>query len=138
MIVAIPVSAIIGGAVLLSLSIVSFDGLVADDYYRQGLGINRQIERTQRAEELGIQAKVNLNNDAGLLEINLVSSISYTPPEEIIVFLRHATRAGFDQEIRARAVSHETYHAYLPKMLLGKWHVELTAEDWRISETLIL
>ena len=29
------------------------DGLVADDYYKQGLGINRQIARDQAARDLG-------------------------------------------------------------------------------------
>ena len=41
-----------GGLITLWLAITSFDGLVADDYYKQGLAINQTLARADAAQEL--------------------------------------------------------------------------------------
>ena len=38
-----PATAIVAGFITLWLAITSFDGLVADDYYKQGLAINQTL-----------------------------------------------------------------------------------------------
>ena len=40
------------------LAVSSDDGVVADDYYKRGLVINRVLEREQRAAALGLGAVV--------------------------------------------------------------------------------
>ncbi len=57
-----PAIVIVAGFYTLWLAIVSNDGLVADDYYKRGLGINRVLERTQRATVLGLHARVDLDD----------------------------------------------------------------------------
>ena len=44
LVVGIPLSAVIMGGVILYFSIVSFDGLVVDDYYTEGKKINRVLK----------------------------------------------------------------------------------------------
>ena len=38
-----PATAIVAGFITLWLAITSFDGLVADDYYKQGLAVNQTL-----------------------------------------------------------------------------------------------
>lgn len=40
-----PATAIVAGFITLWLAITSYDGLVADDYYKQGLAINQTLAR---------------------------------------------------------------------------------------------
>ena len=52
MVLAIPASAVVAGAVILVLANTTWDGLVADDYYQQGMQINRS-PATQRPRGSG-------------------------------------------------------------------------------------
>ncbi|MCY4050396.1 MAG: FixH family protein [Gammaproteobacteria bacterium] len=134
LIVGIPAIAVIVGAIVLTLSIVSYDGLVVDDYYKQGMGINQSIERTARAKELGIEATIEFAENA-LVEIQIISKPEYAPPESLTVAFRHATRSGFDQTVSANRYNNTTYHLYLPALLPGKWNIEIAADGWRVNKT---
>ena len=54
----VPATAVVAGIITLWLAVSSADGLVAEDYYKQGLAINRVIEREEAAQRLGLTASV--------------------------------------------------------------------------------
>jgi hypothetical protein len=58
-----PALVIIAGVVTAYLAVVSNDGLVEDDYYKQGLTVNQRTVRDQRAAELGIEAELVLGGE---------------------------------------------------------------------------
>ncbi len=132
LVIGIPAVAVIVGVIILTLSIVSYDGLVVDDYYKKGMGINQSIERTVRAKELGIRAAIEFSDDP-LIEIQLSTNPDYAPPEDLTVSFRHATRSGSDQTVSANKFENTTYHMHLPPLLPGKWHVEIAADGWKIN-----
>ncbi len=45
--IAIPATTVVACAVMITLAIVTDDGLVSDDYYREGLAINKKIEASK-------------------------------------------------------------------------------------------
>ena len=49
LLIAIPLSAVIMGVVIITLAINSYSGLVVDDYYKKGKHINRVIARDKCA-----------------------------------------------------------------------------------------
>jgi hypothetical protein len=53
-----PATAIVAGGITLWLAIKSFDGLVTDDYYKQGLAINQTLARANTAQDMGLLARV--------------------------------------------------------------------------------
>lgn len=53
-----PVTAVIAGSITMWLAVTTFDGLVADDYYKQGLAINQTLARATAAMDLGLTAQV--------------------------------------------------------------------------------
>lgn len=134
LVVGIPATAVIVGAIVLTLSIVSYDGLVVDDYYKKGMGINQSIERTARARELGIEAAIEFSDNA-LIKIQISSNPQYAPPEILAVSFRHATRSGSDQTVSANRFENMVYHMHLPPLLPGKWHIEIAADGWRVNQT---
>jgi hypothetical protein len=127
---AAPAAAIVGGAITIYLAMASADGLVADDYYRQGLAINREIRRDQAARDLGIAASVEAFN--GVLRVRLEGRAA--PPEALFAKLVHATRSGHDLRLRLARVTPGIYEAGLPQLPAGKWRVVLEDPrgEWRV------
>ena len=125
-----PAAVIVAGAVTLWLAWSSADGLVAEDYYRQGLAINKLLAREEAARRLGLAATVSLSG--GRIRVHLDGG----KPEALFVHLAHATRAGFDVRLRLAPVAPGEYEAALDSLPRGRWHVVI--EDprgtWRISQ----
>ena len=68
-----PLAVVVAGAVTVWLAVESYDGLVADDYYKQGLAINQVIRRDQAAAELGLRGNVLFNFDNQRVRVYLRS-----------------------------------------------------------------
>jgi hypothetical protein len=61
LVIAFPLTAVIVGFVSLALAIRSDDGMVEDDYYKQGMTINRMLDRDKAAAAEGLTATVELD-----------------------------------------------------------------------------
>lgn len=129
LLMAAPAAAVIGGAITLWLALASADGLVADDYYKQGLAINRELRRERTAAERGIAAVVEARE--GALRVALSGRAE---PEALFVQLVHATRAGHDERLRLPRVAPGLYQGELPSLAAGRWRVviEDPRGEWRL------
>ena len=67
---ALPATAVVAGIITLLLAIRSNDGLVADDYYKQGLGINKVLARQEMAAKMGLKARVDLSGSKVVLQLS--------------------------------------------------------------------
>lgn len=125
-----PAAVIVAGACTTWLAVASFDGLVADDYYKRGLAINQELKRDQKAAERGIAAAVEKRD--GLLRVRLQSRDAL--PEALFVRLVHATRAGHDERLRLAPAAPGVYEAALPALPAGHWRIliEDPRGEWRI------
>src|SRR4051812_18620337 len=97
---AIVVVASIGTAVL---AVRTDDGVVADDYYKQGLAINETLEREQHARDLAVAATLQFNEDVTRARVVLAGHAP--PPPVLKLSLIHPTRAGEDQVIALSPVT---------------------------------
>ena len=124
-----PAAVLVAGAVTLWLAVSTADGLVAEDYYRQGLAINKRLAREDAAKALGISASVALGQHK--IHVDLKGAA----PEALFVHLAHATRAGYDLRLRLSPVAPGAYEAELASLPRGHWRVVI--EDprgtWRIA-----
>jgi hypothetical protein len=102
-------------------------GLVAADYYRPGLAVNRQLEREAPARALGLRAEVELGG--GRIRVRLEGAA----PAALFVHLAHRTRAGYDQRLRLARVG-EYYEAAMTPLAPGGWRVliEDPRSSWRV------
>jgi hypothetical protein len=127
-----PAVVVVAGFVTLWLAVSSSDGLVAEDYYKQGLAINRVIEREEAAQKLGLTARVV--PVPGRLVVRLSGTPGAHPPA-LFVRLAHATRAGHDLRLRLVPAADGRYEAELPALPPGHWHVQIEdpRASWRIA-----
>lgn len=135
MVIAIPASAVLMGFVILTLAIGSYDGIVVDDYYEQGLRINRVLGRDQAARKAGMYATLGIDRVNSQLTLNLMSG-HMKHPGTFELLMSHSTRAGNDQKIRFRQVDSITFAAPMPKLAPGRWYLVLGNAKWRLVGTL--
>jgi hypothetical protein len=128
-----PFIVIVAGFVTLALAMSSSDGLVADDYYKQGLAINRTIERDARARALGARASLRFNEERTRVQVSLAASVP--PPDTLQLVLLHPTRAGEDRNVTLHEASPGVYEASLEAPRRGNWHVRLSDAQgrWRLG-----
>jgi uncharacterized protein len=126
-----PSIAVIGGFITAWLAVTTNDGLVVDDYYKQGKAINQTKERDRRAQQLGIAAE--LTTKSNVLHVS-VSGRMETPPGQLILKLMHPTRTGDDHELTLHWDG-SFYKGILPVLNGAHYRLQLTPEfgDWRLT-----
>jgi hypothetical protein len=126
-----PAAAVVGGIATLMLALKTEDGLVAQDYYKRGLAINRTLAREAKAASLDLQATLTLANGVAHLTLN-------RPQAETPLTLRfiHPARSGRDLNLALSPTGQGRYQAFLPELAPGRWDVILEADDWRIDGTM--
>ena len=123
-----PAIVVVAGFLTAWLAVRSDDGLVIDDYYKQGLAINQTLGRSVAAGRLGMKAELQVADGrmrvllggpawAGVLTLRLVQP----------------TRAGMDQSVNMAAVAPGVFEGRLRPLQPGRWHVVLEARDWRLA-----
>lgn len=130
-----PFIVVIAAAVTLYLAVISNDGLVDGDYYKQGLAINQITARDQVASRLGLQAELMLGADS--VRVLVSSKDAVALPDLIVLHFTHPTRAGVDQsiELRAEQGGGSLYSGKVQVLPKGRWHVVLEdgRKEWRLT-----
>jgi hypothetical protein len=131
-----PFLVIVAGAVTTYLAVRSNDGLVDDDYYKQGLTVNQVTARDRRAVELGLHAKVAFDAERRLIRVSLQSRQLAAFPGSLKLNIAHPTRSGLDQSLLLHADGPASYSAGIGAPLAGRWHVSLEDDrrEWRLAE----
>jgi hypothetical protein len=132
MLMSLPLAAVVASFVTLSFALHTEDGLVANDYYKEGLAINRQLQREQKATDLGLHAEALVEGN-GLLRVHLTSR--GTLPAALALRLVHPTRAGMDQSVRLTAAPGGWYEGRLQRPQPAHWQVVLedVGGNWRLA-----
>ncbi|MBK8065613.1 MAG: FixH family protein [Betaproteobacteria bacterium] len=94
---------IVAGAITIWIAFATSDGLVAEDYYKQGLAVNQMLKREAVAAEMKLKARVEFPDGFHRVRVSLDGAA----PAELRLRLVHATRAGHDLQLRlARTGTH--------------------------------
>jgi len=126
-----PMAVIVAGVYTTVLAFSSTDGLVADDYYKQGLAINKTLKREERARTLELTATAAYDAAAGRLRLELGGT---QRPPVIVLRLTHPTRAGMDQRIELRHAGDGRYEGAVDAaQLSGRWNAVLETAEWRMA-----
>lgn len=88
-----PAIVVVAGVITLWLAIRSNDGLVADDYYKQGLAINQTTARDQQATRLGLQAELMIGGSGREIRVMLRSQTAESLPDSLLLRVMHPTRS---------------------------------------------
>ena len=132
LIMAGPAAVVVAGVATAVIAFRGADGLVADDYYKQGLGINRQIARDEAARELGIAGRVQLEKGVARLSLRSASAL----PDRLTLRLAHPSRASEDRVLYPARTADGAWEAPLQPLPAGRWLVIVETAQWRVSASI--
>ncbi len=159
MVLAVPATAVIMGAVMLVLASATWDGLVAGDYYRRGMQINRSLARDAEATRRGLEAAVSFPAP-GIVRVRLTGpdgaqgaagegrgqegrhegggahldgAQGAAGGVRLELRFARAARAGADVMVAMTPEAGGGWWGRLPTLPPGKWYVELGNEEWRLA-----
>ncbi|WP_256378350.1 FixH family protein [Niveibacterium sp. COAC-50] len=128
----LPGTVVVAGFITFYLAAHNTDGLVVDDYYKEGLAINRTLRRQEAARKLGLSGALAV--EGGGVSLVLKANDAYVLPNQLRLRVAHPTIAGQDQVVslvRAEGVFRGVMHP----LEAGHWQflVEDEAQTWRIA-----
>lgn len=135
-IMALPASVVVAGLTTLYIANRYSDDLVVDEYYKNGLAINRQLEKKQRAAELGIGASLQLSAQSISVQMSGPMNVG-----SLRLFLSHPLESDQDFQITLKRVAEGTYQGVLPTPVAPRWHWILEPagpDDWRLDGSVVV
>lgn len=135
----LPLAMVVASMVTLYLALETDEALVRDDYYKEGLAINRRLEQEARARERGISAELRYDPATLALELRL-DGIAIADPQVVLAIV-HPTDDSRDQSLTLAAAGNGLFLGKAAAPLDGKRYLMLDhgkgAGSWRVRGTLV-
>lgn len=134
-----PLLVVVASLVTAFLAYRGADRVVAEDYYKQGLMINKDIHRDANARQYNMRAEVSLDAAAGKIMLHLEGD---ELPELVYFSIAGAVGASTSELVRKIAVTQVRpgwYEGDLKKngavatVYRSLWHVKIESSDWRLT-----
>lgn len=130
--IALPGSIVIASFYMLYLATSHADDLVVDDYYKEGLAINRQLEMQQQASALSLRASLTIGSGQVTLHLQ-----GQPAGDTLDLLLSHPMEADRDQPLQLNRVAPGIYVGSLSRPAAERWHWRLSGESagraWRLD-----
>ena len=127
----LPGTAVVASLYTLIIANQYADDLVVDDYYKEGLAINRQLKRQNEARVL--ELKAIFTSQQRQLDIQLEGPIEAS---QLRLLLSHTMESDQDFAVPLQQVGRGHYRVLLPQVLQGRWHWTLdegVSSHWRLD-----
>lgn len=124
----------------LASNLMTQDGMVSQNPYKEGLAVGQTIARSEKAKELGLIATMALKEEGVSIALSTAADEQQMAmPGAITLTLSHPTRAGMDQSEVLRWDGRK-YSGKLRLPSAGHWLVLLEdeAKSWRLMGSVVL
>lgn len=131
--IAIPGATILWSAFLIVFSFNQQVSMVEDDYYDEGMGINRELGRDIEAANLDLSAEVDFS---GSRHIDITLNAEERRNWDVLrVQLLHPTLGDRDQSVTAQRTGKGQYRARIDELSPGRWYLDVRngENDWRLK-----
>ena len=135
--IGLPVLSIVVSVATLVLAIGHADSVVVDDWYKRGLAINQDIDRSAAAVRRGIAATLTVEAATGELVARVDGDVD---DEALTIVLQHPTLAARDRSYVLVQSARGVYRAPASDLGAGRWYVaiESASGGWRLAAPLAL
>jgi hypothetical protein len=134
LLIAGPLAAVVASLASAWIAVRSDDGVVAEDYYKQGLLINQKLARTAPAVERPGGASISVEANGGV-RVHLYG-VSRAPSRLQLTLGRPSER-GHDRLLNLALSSDGDWVGAMPELAPGRWIVALGSDTWRLPVTTV-
>ena len=133
LIIALPMSAVIGGIATIVITSMNQPDMVVDDYYKKGKAINQELTLYDNAKKLGISLELKVNEH----RIEIKSPVNYTALKVKVV---HSTLSNQDFDLVLTPNATGTLSSSVENIMPGKWQVIVMPMDssWKVRKDIAL
>lgn len=134
MLICIPLSSMIMGAVIITKAVTTKDTLVRDNYYKDGLAYNQEMQWDKKAQNLGLRYELEINGNTAQLR-QVMSRLD--APSMIQLKLSHPTLKEKDLDVLLqRQTDNRSFTGYIDDFTPGRFYLQLEApeQQWRIRK----
>ena len=127
----LPASVVVAGINMVFIASHGADDLVVDEYYKDGLAINRKLEKKDRATELGISATLQVDGQ----EVIVLTS-GPVHDSRLQLQLSHPLESNRDFNVALVQSVPGEYRGRLSADIAPRWHWALLSEGerpWRLD-----
>ena len=126
-----PIAVIVASLVTAWIAVVNEDPLVVDNYYKEGLAINRALAQDEVAVRAGYRARLLIAEDGSRARVHLTGAA----PIALRLSVVHPTRAGLDRTVELQPAQAGWYEGELGLAPAPRWRVLLedSQRTWRLS-----
>jgi len=112
--------------ILVTIAFKNADDVVTDNYYKVGRMINQTLEQDVKAAELGLVAKVKIDQLTGDVILSLTGNHHF--PKQLLLFLDNPAKANKDQQIVLTEIAAGEYRGTLSTAIEYAWYIALIPE----------
>jgi uncharacterized protein len=113
----LPASVVVAATITMIIAHTGADDLVAENYYKDGLAINRRLEKEGKAALLGISSTLTVTETAVRITLTAPSL-----PSSLTLKLSHPLEADSDFSLTLLHSEPGIYQAGLPHPIAVHWH----------------
>ncbi|EAT13711.1 FixH family protein [Bermanella marisrubri] len=133
LLIGIPSSSVIMGIFFINLAVSTKDTLVRDNYYKDGLAYNQELEWDNKAEANDIKLSLTVSKDS---EVRMtIENSRLALPNILQVAFSHPTLKGKDRNAVLQQVDGQTYVGLTEQPIeFGRYYinVESPQQAWRV------
>lgn len=130
--IGLPASAVIASLFTIYIAVKGADTLVVDDYYKQGVAINREFDRERMAQMLGLVAEIEIHGNQVTVRLGSAQPIE---EQELNLYLMHPTLAERDRIVNLVPGNDGVFRGTVSDLARGEWQVRLEPmhDAWRLQ-----
>ena len=121
--ISLPMIAVVAGIATWWVANTSWDGLVSDDYYKEGQAVVKVIDRIERARGMGLAGRATVRD--GAISVELSAAAGYDLPAALYLTIIHPTHSGFDQQVLLQRERDGVYSGAIAPLRAGRWRFQL-------------
>lgn len=133
LIIALPMSAVIGGIATIIITNQHQPDMVVDDYYKQGKAINQELTLYNNAKNLNVSLELKVSEQ----RIEVRSTTEYPA---LKVKMIHSTLANQDFDLVLTPNAKGSLSSSISSIMPGKWQIIIMPMDsaWKIKKDVAL
>ncbi len=132
-IITLPALAVIASFITLWIAVEWGDTLVSDDYYKQGLGINRDMARDLKATQAGITGEIRLTGQILTVRLSNNELVAHENTQPVLLLV-HPFNAALDQRLLLVKIGDNLWQASTTELISEKihWQISVETNTWRV------